>query len=104
VWAVPEHRLRVPLQLPKVEIYLSSSAAAGAFCNEQRVATEVVSMVERAGPEAAGLPGGTNWAGQARGSKRGRLCEERSIVAGVAGRVHRNVLNRSCSVPRGGKV
>jgi hypothetical protein len=57
VWAVPEHRLRVPLQLPKVEIYLSSSAAAGAFCNEQRVATEVVSMVERAGPEAAAAEG-----------------------------------------------
>jgi hypothetical protein len=102
-----EHRLRVPFQLRRVEFFIFSAAAAGALQEEQRVATRWSAVVEHAGPEAAGLPEGTSLAGQARGSQRGRLCEEReprSEVAGLAGVYNRNVLNRSCSVPRGGKV
>ena len=86
MWAVPEHRLRVPLKHPQVESYLSSSAAAGAFCNEQRVASKWPFFVEHAGPEAVGLPRGTIWPGQARGSQRGRLCEERKPRSEVAER------------------
>ena len=67
----------MPFQLRRVEFFIFSAAAAGALKEEQRVATRWSAVVEHAGSEAAGLPEGTRWAGQARGSQRRRLCEER---------------------------
>jgi hypothetical protein len=50
----------VPFQLRRIEFFIFSAAAAGAFEEEQRAATRWSVFVERAGPEAAGLPGGTS--------------------------------------------